>query len=150
MNKEPENKDKRIINPDDAAKKLQGMVTLGIPDTRLSGQISVQQPLQDTLSEEETKREEPSVPSVRTRKRKDQVGDYKETYFKRIDFSDRQPLYITRITHEKLMLIVNIVGGRKAAISSYVENILLQHLESNKEEINRLYDDNYTRPLTDK
>ncbi|KAA6319119.1 hypothetical protein EZS27_030948 [termite gut metagenome] len=37
MNKEPENRDKRVINPDDAAKRLQGMVTLGIPDTRLSG-----------------------------------------------------------------------------------------------------------------
>ncbi|KAA6304305.1 hypothetical protein EZS27_044049, partial [termite gut metagenome] len=84
MNKEPENKDKRIINPDDAAKRLQGMVTLGIPDTRLSGQ----QPLQDESPEEENKKEEPSVPSVRTRKRKEQVEDYKETYFKRIDFSD--------------------------------------------------------------
>ncbi|KAA6326985.1 hypothetical protein EZS27_023976, partial [termite gut metagenome] len=97
MNKEPENKDKRIINPDGAAKRLQSMVTLGIPDTRLSGQ----QPLQDESPEEENKKEEPSVPSVRTRKRKEQVEDYKETYFKRIDFSDRQPLYITRVTHEK-------------------------------------------------
>jgi hypothetical protein len=149
MNKEPENKDKRIINPNDAAKRLQGMVTLGIPDTRLSGQIGGQLQ-QDELPEEENKKEEPSVPSVRTRKRKEQVEDYKETYFKRIDFSDRQPLYITRVTHEKLMLIVNIVGGRKATISSYVENILLQHLENYKDEINRLYDDNYTRPLRDK
>jgi hypothetical protein len=72
-----------------------------------------------------------AVPLVKpTRKqRKESHGDYKETYFKRIDFSNRQPLYITRATHEKLMLIVNVIGGRKATISSYVENILLHHLE---------------------
>ncbi|KAA6324588.1 hypothetical protein EZS27_026095 [termite gut metagenome] len=108
------------MNKDDTAKKLQSMVTLGIPDTRLSGQGNMHQPVQDVPPEDESKKEEPAF-TVRPRKRKDQPEDYRETYFKRIDFSDRQPLYITRATHEKLMLIVSVVGGRKATISSYVE-----------------------------
>jgi hypothetical protein len=58
-------------------------------------------------------------------------------------------LYITRATHEKLMLIVNVIGGRKATISSYVENILLHHLEHFKEEINRLFVEQYASPLSD-
>ncbi|KAA6311576.1 hypothetical protein EZS27_037323 [termite gut metagenome] len=76
MNKESENKDKRIINPDDAAKRLQGMVTLGIPDTRLTGQINGQQSGQDESQEEGIKKEESPVSTVRTRKRKDQSEEY--------------------------------------------------------------------------
>jgi hypothetical protein len=48
------------------------------------------------------------------------------------------------------MLIVHIIGGRKATISSYVENILLQHLDSHREEIGRLFDEHYISPVTDR
>jgi hypothetical protein len=43
------------------------------------------------------------------------------------------------------MMIVNLIGGRKATIGSYVENVLLQHLESHREEINRLFDEHYLK-----
>lgn len=141
------NNDKKL-NPDEAAKKLQSMVTLGIPDTGLAEQVN-RQPLLAEEQPEEVK-ESPPPAVVRTRRRKEQPEGYREAYFRRVDFADRQPLYITRSTHEKLMLIVNIIGGRKATISSYVENILLQHLEIHREEINRLFDELYISPVTDK
>jgi hypothetical protein len=102
-----------------------------------------------TAQDLQTPQEAAPLAKPTRKQRKEAHGDYKETYFKRIDFSNRQPLYITRATHEKLMLIVNVVGGRKATISSYVENILLHHLEHFKEEINRLFDERYSSPLSD-
>jgi hypothetical protein len=146
----------RKLNPDEAAKKLQSMVSLGIPDTKYSGKDSLQsppvEPPQTSIEEKQPEQEIQPLPApapVR-RKRREQPESYTGTYFRRIDFTDRQPLYITRATHEKLMLIVNIIGGRKATISSYVENILLQHLDSHREEIGRLFDEHYISPVTDR
>jgi hypothetical protein len=148
----------RKLNPDEAAKKLQSMVSLGIPDTKYSVQDDRQlpptEPPQTPIKEKQAEQENPTFPapspvSIR-RKRREQPESYMETYFRRIDFADRQPLYITRATHERLMLIVNIIGGRKATISSYVENILLQHLDSHREEIGRLFDEHYINPVTDR
>ena len=73
--------------------------------------------------------------------------NYQEIYFERLDFTNRQPLWLTRETHLTLLKIVNVIGGHKATLSSYVENIILQHLESHKEEINELYENEFKRPI---
>ena len=88
-----------------------------------------------------TEIETPDKPEIKTepkeektlkepaRRKKNAPGDYRETYFMRVDLTDRQPLYVSRATHEKLMKIVTVIGGRKATVSSYVENILLRHFD---------------------
>ena len=50
-------------------------------------------------------------------------------------------------THEKLMRIVTVIGGRKATASSYVENILLRHFEQFQDEINTLYESHFHKPF---
>ena len=81
------------------------------------------------------------------RKRKGGTGDYRETYFQKVELADRQPLYVSRTTHEKLMRIVTVIGGRKVTVSSYVENILLRHFEQYQDEINALYESNFQKPV---
>lgn len=81
------------------------------------------------------------------RRKKNTPGDYRETYFMRVDLTDRQPLYVSRTTHEKLMKIVTVIGGRKATVSSYVENILLRHFEQFQDEINELYESRFEKPF---
>lgn len=81
------------------------------------------------------------------RRKKNTPGDYRETYFMRVDLTDRQPLYVSRTTHEKLMKIVTVIGGRKATVSSYVENILLRHFEQFQDEINELYESKFEKPF---
>jgi predicted nucleotide-binding protein (sugar kinase/HSP70/actin superfamily) len=73
--------------------------------------------------------------------------DYCETYFEKVDLTYRQSLCITKETHLTLLNVVNMIGGRKANLSSYVENIILQHLETHKEEINELYENGFKRPI---
>ena len=81
------------------------------------------------------------------RRKKNAPGDYWETYFMRVDLTDRQPLYVSRTTHEKLMKIVPVIGGRKATVSSYVENILLRHFDQFQDEINELYESKFEKPF---
>ena len=54
---------------------------------------------------------------------------------------------MSRTTHEKLMRIVSVIGGRKVTVSSYVENILLRHFEQYQDEINTLYENNFQKPF---
>ena len=81
------------------------------------------------------------------RKRRNSPGDYRETYFQKVELTDRQPLYVSRATHEKLMRIVTVISGRKVTVSSYVENILLRHFEQYQDEINTLYENNFQKPF---
>ena len=81
------------------------------------------------------------------RRRKGGTGDYRETYFQKVELADRQPLYVSRTTHEKLMRIVTVIGGRKVTVSSYVENILLRHVEQYQDEINTLYESHFQKPV---
>ena len=93
------------------------------------------------MAKEEKAAKEPA------RRKKNAPGDYRETYFMRVDLTDRQPLYVSRATHEKLMKIVTVIGGRKATVSSYVENILLRHFDQFQDEINELYESKFEKPF---
>ena len=93
--------------------------------------------------QEEVVRAEKPTP----RRRKGGTGDYRETYFQKVELADRQPLYVSRTTHEKLMRIVTVIGGRKVTVSSYVENILLRHFEQYQDEINTLYESHFQKPF---
>ena len=79
------------------------------------------------------------------RKRKT-CGDYQGVFFNRIDFTHRKPLYITATTQRRLMRIVHLMDESKATISSYVENIILNHLETFKEDIDTIYQNNNMNP----
>lgn len=109
-------------------------------------------PVEPPSEEVEALPEPPKAETAQTekptpRKRKNQSGDYRETYFQKVELIDRHPLYVSRNTHEKLMRIVTVIGGRKATTSSYVENILLQHFEQHQEEINTLYESQFQKPI---
>lgn len=100
----------------------------------------------DKTDKQETQKEEKAVKEL-ARRKKNAPGNYRETYFMRVDLTDRQPLYVSRTTHEKLMKIVTVIGGRKATVSSYVENILLRHFEQFQDEINELYESKFEKPF---
>jgi hypothetical protein len=88
---------------------------------------------------------EPAAKPAEKRKRKSQE-DYQSLFFNRIDFTHRKPLYITATTHRRLMRIVHLMDESKATISSYVENIILNHLETFKEDIETIYQTNNINP----
>ncbi len=101
----------------------------------------------DKMNDVPQETETVQVEKTTNRKRKGGSGDYRETYFQKVELTDRQPLYVSRSTHEKLMRIVTVIGGRKVTVSSYVENILLRHFEQYQDEINTLYESHFQKPV---
>ncbi|MDL2278620.1 DUF3408 domain-containing protein [Parabacteroides sp. OttesenSCG-928-G07] len=97
------------------------------------------------ITEPVSKVPEPPAKPPERRKRKPQA-DYQSLFFNRIDFTHRKPLYITATTHRRLMRIVHLMDESKATISSYVENIILNHLDTFKEEIDTIYQTNNINP----
>ncbi len=101
--------------------------------------------LESTPKVYETTVKETIAKPAEKRKRKPQA-DYQSLFFNRIDFTNRKPLYITATTHRRLMRIVHLMDESKATISSYVENIILNHLDTFKEEIDTIYRTNNINP----
>lgn len=124
---------------------MKEIISQGVPVRR--DVPPLEPPLEEVETPEPPKAETAQTEKPTPRKRKNQSGDYRETYFQKVELIDRQPLYVSRNTHEKLMRIVTVIGGRKATASSYVENILLQHFEQHQEEINTLYESQFQKPI---
>lgn len=96
-------------------------------------------PTEQSKEEKETVQVESKPVRETTRRKKSSPADYRETYFQKMELPDRQPIYVSRSTHEKLMKIVTVIGERKATVSSYVETIILHHFDQYQDEINELY-----------
>ncbi|MDC7178464.1 DUF3408 domain-containing protein [Bacteroides cellulosilyticus] len=116
------------------------------PSAAMETKIETPDKTDDKTDKQETAREEKTVKEP-ARRKKNASCDYRETYFMRVDLTDRQTLYVSRTTHEKLMKIVTVIGGRKATVSSYVENILLRHFDQFQDEINELYESKFEKPF---
>lgn len=100
-----------------------------------------------TAEKAEVEQEETPSQTTPIRKKRNNQGDFKAIFFNRMELEDRQPLYVSRKVHERITVIVNEVGGRKSTVSSYVENIMLHHLETFKAEIDKLYEDKFKHLL---
>ena len=97
------------------------------------------------------KKDKPAVKTPKTRntpnrKQIDQT-DYIETYFEKINLTNRQQVSISKETHLILFSLVSMIGGHGATISSYIENIILQHLENYKEELKDMYETQCKKPI---
>lgn len=101
-------------------------------------------PISEPIAEKaEVEKEELPTQIAPVRKKRNNQGDFKAIFFSRMELEDRQPLYVSRKVHERITAIVNEVGGRKSTVSSYVENIMLHHLETFKAEIDKLYEEKF-------
>ncbi len=87
-------------------------------------------------------------PTIETpKRRRGEQTDYRETYFEKVEMTERKSLYITRATHLTLWNVLNMIDGHKATNSGFVESMIRQHLESHKEEINSLYENQFKKPI---
>ena len=104
---------------------MKELITQGVPAKREN---------QPDNAPQETQAETAQVEKPTPRRRKGGTGDYRETYFQKVELADRQR-------------IVTVIGGRKVTVSSYVENILLRHFEQFQDEINTLYESHFQKPV---
>ena len=74
----------------------------------------------------------------RRERRKADKGDYESLFICRNTLKNRKTIYIAIELQDTLAEIVMSMRNRYMTIGIYVENIILHHLETYKDEINRL------------
>lgn len=70
-----------------------------------------------------------------------QVTDYDATFLKGMDVPARygKPVYVRREYHERIAKISMILTGGKVSLSAYIDNVLAEHFEQYREEIEAAY-----------
>lgn len=81
--------------------------------------------------------EQSELPSGR--KRRIPLPDYEATFLKPVRIKVRSALYVSEETRCKISEVARKIGTGRVSVIGYVENILRNHLEIYKAEINRLH-----------
>lgn len=89
--------------------------------------------------------EQSELPSGR--KRRMTLPDYEATFLKPVRVKVRTALYVSEETRCKISEVARKIGTGRVSVIGYVENILRNHLELYKEEINRLHREQNNRDL---
>lgn len=83
----------------------------------------------------------PVEKAAETRRRKGRQADYETTFLKGMDIPARygKPVYVRREYHERIAKISVMLTGGKVSLSAYIDNVLAQHFEQYREEIEAAY-----------
>ena len=113
------------------------------PETEETGQ-EAEEPEQETEKRETAvpmeNRVAGKVPDGKRRKVK-QAADYDTSFLKGMDIPARygKPVYVRREYHERIAKISMMLTGGKVSLSAYIDNVLAQHFEQYREEIEAAY-----------
>ena len=80
------------------------------------------------------------------RKKREEVGTYKERYLVNRPASNRSHVYINREVADCIKRVLPVIAP-DMSISGYISNILVEHLQQHWDEINELYSKEYYKPL---
>ena len=66
------------------------------------------------------------------------VSDYERMFLTPVEYGIRATLYVNASTKRKILEILKRIGGERLSATSYVDNILQHHIETFRDDINRL------------
>jgi len=66
-------------------------------------------------------------------------ADYSSLFLVKKDFKIRQCVYISQQVHSTILKIVRVISNNDITVGSYIDNILIEHLETHKDEIIEMY-----------
>jgi hypothetical protein len=72
-------------------------------------------------------------------KRKRGSVDYSSLFLQKNELKARSCVYISQKIHATVSEIVRVIADKDVTVGGYIDNVLLQHLEMHKDEINDLY-----------
>lgn len=76
---------------------------------------------------------------------KKEVSDYASIFLKRKELKTRQCVYVSQRVHATVSEIVRVVSNSDITVGSYIDNILMEHLETHRDEIMELYKNELSR-----
>jgi hypothetical protein len=87
---------------------------------------------------------EPELPKElkeSSKRKRSQTAGYKETFLKRNEMKTRQCVYISYDVHAVIAKLVRalVSAGNDISVGGYIDTVLSEHLQNNREEINEVY-----------
>jgi hypothetical protein len=73
------------------------------------------------------------------RRRNSSNVDYGSQFLGRNEFKTRQCVYISQRVHATISEIVRVISDRDITVGGYIDSILMEHLETHRDEITELY-----------
>jgi hypothetical protein len=93
-----------------------------------------------TIESVEPAPEKPKEAKESGRRRRNQGNaDYGSQFLVRNEFKTRQCVYISQRIHATISEIVRVISDRDVTVGGYIDSILLEHLETHRDEITELY-----------
>ena len=121
---------------DEAEDESTSQEATAIPET---GRPTDEQDTENTMHSEPARNTEnmPVQSRVSAKMRKETLDAYKQAYLVPTKLNNRKAVYLSRETQERADFIVRRLGDRGSNLSSFVENIVRQHLEEYGEDIEK-------------
>ena len=118
-----------------ASIKKQGTRKVNVAVEPQPEQVQEQQQQFPTVPQTEKPKEVKESPK---RKRNTNV-DYGSAFLQRNEIKTRQCVYISQRIHATISEIVRVISDKDVTVGGYIDSILMEHLETHKDEINELY-----------
>ena len=125
-------KSKRDVDDIDEAALLQSVYEQSNPTVILP---NVPEKEVEPAVEQSEKNKEAKEPARRKRTN----ADYSSVFLQRNELKTRSCVYISQRIHSQISEIVRVIANKEVTVGGYIDNVLLQHLELHKDEINNLY-----------
>ena len=87
------------------------------------------------------------APQAAERRRRILLPDFERRFMARTEIRFRAAIYVDAETKRKILDVVRKIGPDRMTATAYADNILRWHLETYREEINRLHNDRNSREL---
>ena len=116
-------------------KKAEGIDELLLLSSIKEKDIVSSQPAEQSIPENEPGKTKEQKDS----KRKRTAVGYSAIFLQKNEIKTRQCVYISQRIHATISEIVRVIADKDVSVGGYIDNVLLQHLEAHKEEINELY-----------
>ena len=112
----------------------------GIDESLLLSSIKEKVVVSNHPAEQSLQENEPGkTKEQKDSKRKRTAVSYSATFLQKNEIKTRQCVYISQRIHATISEIVRVIADKDVSVGGYIDNVLLQHLEAHKEEINELY-----------
>jgi hypothetical protein len=130
---------KRAVEDIDETFLLNSIAEQGIIKETANSAVEVVSEEKNALTHEPQTEKPKEIKESIKRKRSTLNEDYRSRFLGRNEFKARQCVYISQRVHATISEIVNVSSNSDLTVGGYIDSILMEHLETNKEEITELY-----------
>jgi hypothetical protein len=111
---------------------------LPVPPKAPAQPASEIQPVSPPETEQPETSEQLEKPKEQVRRKRGNI-DYSDKFLGRNELKARSCVYISQKAHSTITKIVKMISDKDITVGGYIDNILMEHLETHKDEITELY-----------